>query len=363
MSKVLAVFVAAALLFGSVSLAMGEDSVGEVCRDGARLRAGGSMVHHTVASLAVGTKVAVVKQLGDWYVVRIPKDVPVYVSAKWIRSEGEDSGVVAGDRVNLRATPSTKHSALGVTYRGTVVKILGKRDGFLKIVPPDSAVGWVYKSGLKRLAGSVEEHQVNEPAYRKVEKETEEKKASTESVHKAEYLLDASITAFFAGDDGQAETILDKITASYADTPAAVKAGVLLEAIEKRKQAKRADLAKRQARERKRQEIDRKFYEDLKKMYLEELEKIKPKKPVYTATGILKGLGMMVLRRGTHKLIDAEGHELYTLRVSEKADVDLYDSRYYEKKIGVIGKVLSAPGWSSRIIEVEKIVLLETKKK
>ena len=91
------------------------------------------MAHHTVAKLASGTKVEVVKQLGDWYVVRVPKSVPLYISAKWVRRESDESGVVAGDRVNLRATPSTKYGAMGVSYRGTVVKILGKTDGFLKI--------------------------------------------------------------------------------------------------------------------------------------------------------------------------------------------------------------------------------------
>jgi hypothetical protein len=112
----------------------------------------------------------------------------------------------------------------------------------------------------------------------------------------------------------------------------------------------------------KRQELDRKFYENMKKLYQSEVEKLKAKKPVFTATGTLKGMGLMVLRRGTHKLIDENGHEAYTLRVGPNSKIDLYDCKYFEKKVGIVGRVIDARGWPQKIIEVKRIDLLEVPK-
>ncbi|MCU0723152.1 MAG: hypothetical protein MUC63_06005, partial [Planctomycetes bacterium] len=85
----------------------------------------------------------------------------------------------------------------------------------------------------------------------------------------------------------------------------------------------------------------------------------KPRKPLYAASGTLEGLGLVLLRRGTHKLVDGNGVEAYTLRAAPGSGIDLYDVRYFEKKVGVQGKVFEVPGWPTKIIEVERIDLLE----
>ncbi|MHC4599441.1 MAG: SH3 domain-containing protein, partial [Planctomycetota bacterium] len=211
MSKVLAIFVGAALLLGSVSAALGEPFVAEVKSQSARLRAGGSMAHHTVAKIPSGTKLVVKKRLGDWYVVRIPKNIPVYISAKWVRLESDDTGVVAGDRVNLRATPDTKYGALGVSYRGTVVKVLGKSNGWFKIVPPDTAYGWMYKTQLTRIGNLAEHGDVDAPAYQALQKKDEEKKASAANYALAEALMAKADEAAYAGNLDMAIGLLEEV--------------------------------------------------------------------------------------------------------------------------------------------------------
>ncbi|MHC4601122.1 MAG: hypothetical protein ACYS47_19175, partial [Planctomycetota bacterium] len=115
-------------------------------------------------------------------------------------------------------------------------------------------------------------------------------------------------------------------------------------------------------KERKRQKLDKEFLEDMKKQFKADLERLLPKKPVYTTTGTLQGMGMMVLRRGTHKIVDENGHTAFTLRAAPNSGIDLYHWKYYEKKVGVVGTVKSARGWPYKIIEVQRIDLLDKKK-
>ncbi|MHC5036653.1 MAG: SH3 domain-containing protein [Planctomycetota bacterium] len=358
MSKVLAAIVVAALLFGSVSVALGDSFVGEA-KNNARLRAGGSMVHHTVAKLTQGTKVKVVKQLGDWYVVRIPKDIPIYISAKWVRMEAENSGVVAGDRVNLRATPDTKYGALGVTHRGTAVKILGKVNGWLKIVPPNTAVGWVYKAQVKYLGPLSKYPNVDGPAYKALQKQEEAKRVEKYNVQRLGVQMETAMEAVLDDDLDKAEGLLNLVLKAGQGSPYFAKAVHWMDKVKQRKAAKQEKALADQRKERKRQALDQKYHREVKKIYEEGLEQIRPKKPVYTAVGTLKGMGLMVLRRGTHKLVDENGIEMYTLRAAEKSGVDLYHWKYFEKEVGIVGTVLTVAGWPKKVIVVKRIDILQ----
>ncbi|MHC4777723.1 MAG: hypothetical protein ACYTFG_04000, partial [Planctomycetota bacterium] len=140
------------------------------------------------------------------------------------------------------------------------------------------------------------------------------------------------------------------------------KALVKKQVIVKRLEMKKRESKLKEKRERKRHQLDREYYEELKQYYQDEIEKRVPKTPVYTAKGTLKGLGLMVLRRGTHKLIDAYGHEAYTLRAAPNSGIDLYHWKYFEKEVGIVGTVKYADGWPTKIIEVKKIEVLEKKK-
>jgi len=365
MSKVLAVFVSVALLLGAVSVALGDSFVAEARTDSAKLRSGGSMAHHTVATLSSGTRVVVVKRIADWYLVRVPKNVPVYISAKWVRMEADDSGVVAGDRVNLRCSASTKYSAMGTAKRGTVLKVLGKSGSWLKVVPPNEAVGWVYKTHLRRL-DSVSVGDVARSEYSEIRKKDDAKKRVVVNEKRLEAMLDASADAIFFNNLDRAWELLDKILADCEGeptTPSSAKARIWKEGLKKKRELEAKRVADEKKKERKRLDIDKKYHEKMMKILKEEIEKARPKAPRYTAVGTLKGLGLMVLRRGTHMLVDGDGHEMFALRIAPNSGVDLYHWTVYEKKVGVIGTVMDAPGWPQKVIEVRKIVVLEPAKK
>jgi uncharacterized protein YgiM (DUF1202 family) len=357
-TKAWTVLVATALVLGSMSLAWGDTFVGEVRSDGAAIRAGGSMAHFVVAKLDNGAKLVVVKQLGDWFVVRIPKDVPVYVSTKWVRKEAGDSGVVTGDRVNLRATPDTKYAALGETGRGTVVKILGEAGEWMKIVPPDTAVGWVYKTYLHRVEGASTD-EVDKGHYQQVQKDEAAKKGDEAKLAQLGASYQAANDAFLKDELDRAKPLFEQVARDGKGTPVAEKAEAQLELLKGRVAEKQRQVEKAKRMEQAQSELNRKWIEDLMKAYDQAVSEIKPKKPLYAATGSLEGLGLVLLRRGTHKLVDANGFEAYTLRAAPGSGVDLYDTRYFEKKVGVRGKVFEVPGWPTKIVEVEAIDLLE----
>jgi hypothetical protein len=294
-------------------------------------------------------------------VVRIPKNIPVYISAKWVRLEADDTGVVAGDRVNLRATPDTKYGALGVSYRGTVVKVLDKTNGWFKIVPPDTAYGWMYKTQISRIGTLAEHGDVDAPAYQALQKKREEKKAVAVNYALAEALMGKATDAAFEGNVDLAIQLLEELGKKAPGTPLASSALGRLEKLRTQKEADRKWAQDQEKKERKRQKLDRKYLEDLKKQFKEDLERLRPKKPVWTTTGTLKGMGMMVLRRGTHKIVDENGHTAYTLRAAPNSGIDLYHWKYYEKKVGIVGTVKCAAGWPYKIIEVRRIELLDKK--
>ena len=104
--------------------------------------------------------------------------------------------------------------------------------------------------------------------------------------------------------------------------------------------------------------------EDLKKEYEERIAKIGPAKhqPIdFAFTGWLDTTGKYLINRpGTHKLIKGDKIECF-LVVPEGSKINL--NRYFQKMVGVLGKVHDAPaGWNAyKVVEVEEIDELQEK--
>ncbi|MBI5367790.1 MAG: hypothetical protein HZA54_12195, partial [Planctomycetes bacterium] len=77
-----------------------------------------------------------------------------------------------------------------------------------------------------------------------------------------------------------------------------------------------------------------------------------PRPAPFDGQGWLDGMGKVINRPGTHKLKKG-GKVLFYLRSYK---LDLND--YLDKMVGVRGKIVEAPGWDQRVIEVESIEVL-----
>jgi uncharacterized protein YgiM (DUF1202 family) len=352
MKKVLLVLLAMGLVLCSVSTASGKDFVVEVQKNRVNLRAGGSMAHKIIAKLEPGSRIVALREVGDWYRVRIPKSVPVFISAKYVDMRDQTSGTVKGSRVNLRATAGTQYSIVGTANRGTALRILGRSGDWLKIEPPTCALGWVYKRYLKRLSGvAVKSRGVyaSAPTVRAAASPVEDDLLTARAYR-------SGLEKWIAGDLSGAKVLFQGLMAKGSGKYSRL-AGLQLRQISEI-EAKQRKLQESQVAERTDRAVrDREWLEKSLEMIKTFINAKKEKKVRYVATGILQSMGLYIGRRGTHKLMK-DGIETYHLRAGHKG-AKLYDSRFYGRKVGLIGKVIIDPASHWKIIEVEKVVILD----
>ncbi len=362
MKKFLMIAVAAGMILGSVSIAQGKDFVIEVEKDKVNLRSGGSMAHRILATFEAGAKLVAVREVGDWYQVRIPKSVPVYISAKCVTMQDGNSGAVNASRVNLRCSPNTQDSILGTVDDGTRVNVREKTGEWLKIEAPDAAVGWVYKRNLKRTGFAPSE--VSDSARAVEEDNTRPAAAPAKKISDADEsrLGEAyrdGLTKWLAGDLKSAKEAFQQVLSDSANRGSRYEklASDQLELIS-RIESRQAAMEQEKAQQRQaRMDLDKEYMNKLLEMVGKFMQQKKDAKVEYTATGVFKALGMFIGRRGTHKLV-SDGIETYHLRAAGKS-CNLYDAKLYGKKVGIVGKIISDPSSHWKVIEVERIEAIE----
>jgi uncharacterized protein YraI len=111
-----------------------------VIADRLNIRSGPSTNYEIMGQLQRGDVLPVRGVQGDWISFPLPASMPV-----WIHKDLVRDGEVLGDRVNLRAGPSTRHNRVGSVVRGDKLKTIEVRGDWLKIQPPASVLGWVHK--------------------------------------------------------------------------------------------------------------------------------------------------------------------------------------------------------------------------
>jgi uncharacterized protein YgiM (DUF1202 family) len=122
-----------------------------------------------VCVLKKGDRVSVVKELYDWYKIRLPKNAPSYVKKNLLECLPEDldvpaqtpvplkekachSAKVAKDNVNIRLNPSENARILGKLNKNTIVSVLGEEGGWCKIEPQENSFAWVHKKFINEDA-------------------------------------------------------------------------------------------------------------------------------------------------------------------------------------------------------------------
>ncbi len=84
--------------------------------------------------------------------VQVLEQHPEFVDESWFGWRGR----VTGDRVNVRAGPGTSHPVLGQLDAGTVVRVIARTVGWLRVVPPpdwaDAKAAWIHADLVKESA-------------------------------------------------------------------------------------------------------------------------------------------------------------------------------------------------------------------
>src|SRR3990172_5687017 len=130
---------------------------GEVNANDVYVRSGDSLNHYTISKLKAGDRVSVVSERGEWYEMLPPEGTFSLVSGDFIDTTDNQSGVINGDNVRVRAGSllnENKYTVQTLLAKGTPVSILGRNpDGFVRIIPPTGATLWVNRSYVQLRTG------------------------------------------------------------------------------------------------------------------------------------------------------------------------------------------------------------------
>ena len=153
-----------------------------VVKDGLRLRTDSTVASQEIGRLKKGTYLTVVGSAYDWYRVKLPRWVKVYIYSKYVKKKGQ-VGVVQGDKVNVRAGAGLGYPVLGQVNTGEVFRLCpsDSKEWVCAYAGEHDLYAWVHKSGVKPVAGG------QEPEERKPEK-----KEAHPSVSKGEEAKEAS---------------------------------------------------------------------------------------------------------------------------------------------------------------------------
>jgi len=123
---------------------------GEITANDVYVRSGDSVNHYTISKLKAGDRVSVVSERGEWYEILPPEGTFSLVSGDFIDTADNQSGIINGDNVRVRAGSllnENKYTVQTLLAKGTTVSILGRNpDGFVRIKPPAGATLWVNRS-------------------------------------------------------------------------------------------------------------------------------------------------------------------------------------------------------------------------
>ncbi len=105
---------------------------GKVSGDRVALRAKPEVTSDVLVYTYVDQKVRVLGETGEWYVVELPREYPLWVSKEFVKVGANSEGEVTSDRVNLRAGPGVQYNSEGQLGSRVRIEVLEEKDGWLK---------------------------------------------------------------------------------------------------------------------------------------------------------------------------------------------------------------------------------------
>lgn len=146
--KAVILFLALALYCDLAAAADKFPFLGEITEDNINVRAGQNVNFEKLCVLKKGQQITVVDKNYTWYKVALPPEAKCFISKDYIKIYRERSGVVTGNRVNLRAGPGANFTALGQLTKDDVVEIVKDTNGWYQIKPASGTFGWVAEQFL-----------------------------------------------------------------------------------------------------------------------------------------------------------------------------------------------------------------------
>lgn len=323
--------------------------VAEVTRDAAPLHCGPAEAWKQLATTRIGDRLVVLEERLGWLRVRPPEGLTCWVFSKYVKKHEDGSGFITGDRVNLRITPDANPATaiypIGQAYSGDRVNILEEIPGWVRIQAYERVNCWIKKEFVKYIepyGPAAQDRMDKEAAKRHVLKarqlELRKRFTEAEELMRAEYekpITKQDFTSIIAmltevHKDSEAPELKDAAKRRLDQLTERQKAIEELRSVVAEKDAALKELENKLVRK------------------LEE-EAAAARKPEYTAQGWVDGVGRLIGRPGSHKLVQG-GRILFFLK-SDKVDLNTY----LGKLVGVRGTIHEAPGWDWKVIQIDEI--------
>lgn len=116
------------------------------------LRAAPNVQSASLATLKAGVSIRVIKPGKQWSQVVVARSYPVWVYETFLQNNGNGTGTIKGDKVNIRPRPSTDKSlspALGQLNNNDSVSIVLKRSPWIQIIPAQVLPAWVASKDIE----------------------------------------------------------------------------------------------------------------------------------------------------------------------------------------------------------------------
>ncbi len=120
-------------------------SQGEVTSDNINIRTDSTTSAKVICVANKGERLEIVKELYDWYKIRLPKTAPSFIKKSLVTPIDEKTAKVAKNNVNIRLEPNESSAILGKANENEIINILEDAGEWYKIEPVSNSYGWVHK--------------------------------------------------------------------------------------------------------------------------------------------------------------------------------------------------------------------------
>jgi uncharacterized protein YgiM (DUF1202 family) len=129
---------------------------GQVNANNINVRTDATVGTEVICILAKGELIEVVREVYDWYKIRLPLKAPAYIKKNLLECNNVNADLASGsgkclsakvikDRVNIRLGPTESAWILGKVDKATVVNVVADEGDWYKIQPVYQSYGWVNK--------------------------------------------------------------------------------------------------------------------------------------------------------------------------------------------------------------------------
>lgn len=158
LNKVVILFIIL-ILFAYISPAQGEHSQnkpflfqGVINGDGINIRSDSTVNSKIICTINKGCLVEVVRELYDWYKIRLPKTAPSFIKKDLVTIIGDKAAKVLKNNVNIRLNPSESSWILGKVNKNEVVNTFQEQGEWYKIEPVNNSFGWIHRNFVDKVA-------------------------------------------------------------------------------------------------------------------------------------------------------------------------------------------------------------------